>query len=167
MNAKEFNRKVVAHWREMWTIAARILRDQQDASDAVQDAMERLWKARDALPDDSQLGPYLSVAARNAAVSRLRSRRETLSMLDAPDPPSEGDASDQAQFHNSSEILDKALSTLPVNQAKVLRLSIISALSNEEIVQATGLTNENVRTLLSRGRKQLRETFQKLYNHGN
>ena len=43
-----------------------------------------------------------------------------------------------------------------------MRLSAFGGLSNDEIAQATGLDNQNVRALLSRGRRKIKEMFIKL-----
>lgn len=53
------------------------------------------------------------------------------------------------------------LKRLPENQRTVVVMSAVTGLSNSEISQATGLSAENVRVLLSRGRKKLRELFYK------
>jgi len=46
---------------------------------------------------------------------------------------------------------------LPPQQKTILEMRCIKDLSIEEIEKATGLTNINVRTLLSRARKKMRE----------
>jgi len=51
---------------------------------------------------------------------------------------------------------------LPENQRRVVMLSGIAGLSNSEIKKATGLSDDNVRVLLSRGRKKLRELFSRV-----
>ena len=58
--------------------------------------------------------------------------------------------------------LSNVIDRLPASQAEVMRLSAFGGLSNDEIAQATGLDNQNVRALLSRGRRKIKEMFIKL-----
>ena len=51
------------------------------------------------------------------------------------------------------------MTRLPENQRLVLTLSAMEGLSNKEIESETGLSKENVRVLLSRGRSKLRSMF--------
>ena len=55
------------------------------------------------------------------------------------------------------------VSRLPENQRQVLRLRGIDDCSMDEIEQITGLNAVNVRVLLSRARKVIREQFEKYY----
>lgn len=53
----------------------------------------------------------------------------------------------------------KLMRLLPETQRKVVELSSVRGLSNAEITDITGLSDENVRVLLSRGRRRLRELY--------
>ena len=55
------------------------------------------------------------------------------------------------------------INRLPQNQKKVIRLQGIAGCSIEEIENLTGLSNGNIRVLLSRARKQIQEQINKLY----
>lgn len=64
----------------------------------------------------------------------------------------------------SLEIAQRALESLPDNQREVIRLSSYMGCSNEDIAIMTGLTSVNVRALLSRGRRKIREIMIDRYN---
>jgi RNA polymerase sigma-70 factor (ECF subfamily) len=55
------------------------------------------------------------------------------------------------------------INRLPENQRQVLRLRGIEDCSIDEIEQITGLSAVNIRVLLSRARKIIREQFEKYY----
>ena len=57
------------------------------------------------------------------------------------------------------------ISRLPENQRQVIRLRGIDDCSMDEIEQITGLNAVNIRVLLSRARKIIREQFDKYYAH--
>ena len=54
---------------------------------------------------------------------------------------------------------------LPVQQQKIVTLRDVKGCSYEEIEQVTGLNATNVRVLLSRARKKIREEFNKWSNY--
>lgn len=51
---------------------------------------------------------------------------------------------------------------MPPAQKEILRLSIFEDLSAKEISEITGVSGTNVRQLLSRGRKKIKEIYSKL-----
>lgn len=55
----------------------------------------------------------------------------------------------------------RLMQRLPERQRKVLEMSSFEGMDNAKIAEATGLSNINVRALLSRGRRQLRELLEK------
>ena len=81
-----------------------------------------------------------------------------------------------AEGHNVSqadnfEVRDEAqqvrhiIARLPVQQQKIVTLRDVKGCSYEEIEQVTGLNATNVRVLLSRARKKIREEFNKWSNY--
>ena len=81
-----------------------------------------------------------------------------------------------AEVHNVSqadnfEVRDEAqqvrhiIARLPVQQQKIVTLRDVKGCSYEEIEQVTGLNATNVRVLLSRARKKIREEFNKWNNY--
>ena len=64
-------------------VAARAMAcapDREDLEEVVSDTFLALWRFRDNLDPERPLRPWLAVAARNLAVSRLRSRKSRRSM---------------------------------------------------------------------------------------
>ena len=101
----------------MYRLAYMILENEDDASDAVQMAMTRIWEHRDSMQEIGNLTAYCISAARYAAIDIARSRKPS-------DRLSEADA--------------------------------LAASDSTEIARITGLSDANVRTLLSRARTKLR-----------
>ena len=59
--------------------------------------------------------------------------------------------------------MQELINRLPQNQRQILRLRSIDDCTMEEIEQITGLTAVNIRVLLTRARKTLREQIKLLY----
>ena len=66
------------------------------------------------------------------------------------------------EIKDEAECLQQLIAHLPPPQKKVLLLRDVNECSMEEIEQATGFTAANIRVLLSRARKKLREQFSKI-----
>ena len=62
--------------------------------------------------------------------------------------------------------IQELIEQLPENQRQVIRLRGIEDCSYEDIEQITGLSSSNIRTLLSRARKLIREKLEKASCHG-
>lgn len=67
------------------------------------------------------------------------------------------DETDVYEHHERLDRVMQMMNCLPERQKRILLLRSVQDLSMEEIGQVTGLTEVNVRTLLSRARKRLRE----------
>lgn len=71
--------------------------------------------------------------------------------------PSDTTTDSEASFTSTSSLIMKCIAQLKDRHRKVLILSLFCQLSNDEICTATGESPENVRVILSRGRKTIKE----------
>lgn len=165
MKEEEFTAFVRPLQRQMYALCLSILRDERDVADCLQEVYTRLWEHRHRLKDMENPAGYCSVAVRRAAIDMIRQRRRDL-IHDIEDPPDIADTSptptDATETLDELHIVSTLLGNLPERQREILELSGISGLSNREIEEVTGLSGENVRVLLSRGRKRLKELFDKI-----
>ncbi len=159
MTDGEFNRILIPQYRQMYATAFAILRDPDDASDAVQDVISLLWQKHLNLAVPDNVEGFCRQTIRNHCIDRIRSnsrryfeRIESLFQL-----PTTSKADSEASLSSTSTFIMKCLRTLNKRHREVLTLSIFSQLSNEEISAATGESPENVRVILCRGRKTIKE----------
>ena len=68
---------------------------------------------------------------------------------------------DRIEHRDTIHLLQRIISLLPDRQREIISLSTFSGFSNEEIAQATGLSDANVRAILSRTRRRIKELFSK------
>lgn len=160
MTEKEFRERVVPLQRMMYGIALRMDIPPDDAADTVQETLIRLWRHRDGIPQPpGEARLYCMAAFRNECLSWLRRKRSAVPLeeagaLAADEPP-------QTEFRDTRHRIEVLIDTLPGGQREVIRLSGFGGLDNREIAEATGQTENNVRQLLSRGRRRLRELMEK------
>jgi RNA polymerase sigma-70 factor (ECF subfamily) len=131
----------------------------------VQEVYMKLWSKRDALPEVKDVEAYCVTLTKNMCVDRLRLAEveevdvETMTLpIAATD-----DVARRIEERDTVEHVKAFVVTLPENQQRVITLRDMEERSFEEIEQMTGLTAVNVRALLSRARKAIRERF-KSYN---
>lgn len=168
MTAETFKQFVKANYASMWQQAATILRDSDSAKDVVQEAVSRLWLQADRLPEVEDIHAYCIRAVRNAAIDFLRSRRashlEYVDTLPDTDFSTEPSPMRSASARSELEMVEKLMECLTPNQQKVMRLSAFSECTNEEICVIMGLSDANVRALLSRARRKLRLLYNNISN---
>lgn len=148
----------------MYSTAMVILRNSDDASDAVQEAFTRLWERRNELPNIDNPEAYCVTTIKRICIDRLRSKTVAINEVTEDTLLISDDSDVQADNRESLQLITHLMSKLPVQQRQVLQLRAFNECSLDEIESITGLTGVNVRTLLSRGRRRLRELYNNSIN---
>lgn len=155
----------------MLSVTRRILRDDDEAREAVQEAFISAFRARERFEAASKLSTWLHRIAVNTALMRLRSRRRRPEEpLDDLLPSFSTIGRHQDRFGTWSEPADVALERaetramvrgaidkLPENYRVVLLLRDIEQLSTDETAKALDLTPNAVKIRLHRARLALRK----------
>ncbi|MDE5585629.1 MAG: sigma-70 family RNA polymerase sigma factor [Muribaculaceae bacterium] len=159
MTDGEFKRILLPQYRQMYSAAFAILRDPDDASDAVQDTISVLWQKHETLNIPENVSSFCNITIRNHCIDRIRhNSKHYFERIDALCTlPSDTSTDSKASFTSTSSLIMKCLDHLNERHRKVMILSFFSQLSNNEISIATGESPENVRVILSRGRKTIKE----------
>lgn len=157
MTEQEFRQRVLPLQRLMYGVALKTGLPPDDAADAVQETQVRLWRRRDRIPDnDTELKLYCMAALRNECISAIRRRKPSVALEEAEELKTPEEES-SAEYRDTRRRIETLIDSLPGSQGKVIRMSSFGGLDNAEIARATGNTENNVRQLLSRGRRRLRE----------
>lgn len=144
----------------MFRLACSILGRSDEAQDMMQDVAERILRRQESLEDVRNIDSFLARAVRNACIDRIRRRKET-----TPKIPDISDEKNPDRW-NDQQIVHKALSKLPERQRLAVHLKDIEGYSNKELADILETDETNVRTILSRGRKALREIIEKEIGYG-
>ena len=150
----------------MLALAQRMLGDASEAEDVAQEAMLRAWKqAPRWRPGKAKFDTWLHRVGLNLCYDRLRRRRETPTET-PPDRPDDGPAPDAGLL--SAELgvrVDAALKRLPERQREAIVLCHYQELSNIEAADLMSVSIEALESLLSRGRRALRQSLADLSPH--
>src|SRR3954462_8931534 len=154
----DFERVVLAHLDDAYTLARYLVRDEHDAQDVVQDAALRAQRHFGSFRGGDARAWLLSIV-RNCSYTWLESARgrriadgndELLALV--PDPAG---ADDLAIRSSERRRVEAALARLPLELREVVVLREIAGLSYKEISDVVGIPAGTVMSRLSRARDRL------------
>ena len=144
-------------------VALRIVRDEQEAADVVQDAYLRAWRALPSFRGDSKLSTWLHAIVVNTSISALHRRRQRgtdhLSELDdtkLADPCTLTDPHTAAEQLELRRTLLLAVQGLPHALREVVLRRELRGLSHDAIATELGISETASKVRLHRARAQLR-----------
>lgn len=168
---RAFEEIVTAHAGRMLAAARRILRSDEDAQDAVQDAFLSAFKALERFEGESRLGTWLHRIAINAALMKLRAQKrrnelDVQALLPNFDPhdghhrlaPRRWVASDEDPLvvEETRAMVRARIDELPDGYRVALVLRDIEGLSNDELAARLGVTVNAAKIRVHRARQALR-----------
>ena len=166
MDAESFKNEFLPYHRKLYCVAYRLLENAADAEDLVQEAYLKLWGKREGLTVISNPEAFSVTLVKNMCFDLLRSgkyvlSRQTVELTAAQDVSQ----SDNLEVRDEVRQVKDIIAHLPEQQQRIVNLRDVKGCSYEEIEQVTGLNSTNVRVLLSRARKRIREEFNKWNNY--
>ncbi len=165
-----YDQLVRLHGGRLLAVARRLLRNEADAADAVQDAFLSAFKSIGTFAGDAQVSTWLHRIVVNAALMRLRARgrrpEESLEehlpkFLDDghhASPPSAwaAAADDLIQQDETRALVRRCIDQLPETHRTVLILRDIEEMDTEEAAAALGVNTNVIKVRLHRARQALR-----------
>lgn len=166
MDAESFKNEFLPYHRKLYSVAYRLLENAADAEDLVQEAYLKLWDKREGLMVISNPEAFSVTLVKNMCFDLLRSGKYVLSRqtveLTAVQDISQAD---NLEVRDEVRQVKDIIAHLPEQQPRIVNLRDVKGCSYEEIEQVTGLNSTNIRVLLSRARKRIREEFNKWNNY--
>lgn len=163
MEAEEFKAIFLPLGRMMYAEAVSLLHSRSEAEDAVQDVYVRLWERRGELRRISNPAAYAMTTTRNHCISILNATtRHHAQQLEAANVTAgieRHDPHDEIESRDRIGKVFEVIGSLPDNQRQVITMHDLEGYTNEEIQRQTGFSTDNVRQLLSRARKAIRNHF--------
>jgi RNA polymerase sigma factor (sigma-70 family) len=164
MTRNDFNDLVHQLSHKLYGYAFRILRNQEEAEDAVQEVFLKLWRLKDKLEGYNSIDALATTMIKNHSIDQLRKGKNIFGIDEnshlyvvttAPSPEQE------MVNRESDEIIRTIIGNLPEIYRTVIGFRDIDGFSYEETAEKTGQTVNNLRVILSRARKMIRDEFNK------
>ena len=152
------------HYRLLYRVAFHLTGHAQDAEDLLQDLYLKLWQKRDDLPDEAMRDAYLVTMMRNLFVDQRRLKRLDASaeLKNGDDPPDERNLNYQIDARDEVRQLEGLIRELSERDAKIIQMHVVDDRSYEEIERDTGLSQGNIRIIVMRTKKKLKEQLKRL-----
>ncbi|MFA6872746.1 MAG: sigma-70 family RNA polymerase sigma factor [Bacteroidaceae bacterium] len=164
------------------SMACRLLGNEEEANNAVQEAFCRLWPIRERIRDEQEASALTTRTARNLCIDQLR-REKSLPIDRFKEAESSWEVETENrsapwQIANEDRSIDQELETkqrfelvqqiiekhLTESQRIILRMKDFEGEEIEEIATRLNMQPTNVRMILSRARKKIREQYKRLTN---
>lgn len=157
MQKDQFRKQVLVHKDQMYRLAKRILRNEEDAKDIVQDSFLKLWDKRKVLGNIKSIKSFSMTMVRNACIDHIRKHRpetdkeqQIMARSDHQNPEKQLEVSDQ--LYRVRAIINN----LNEQQREVIQMREIEGLDYDEISEITGLSSNHLRVISSRARKEIK-----------
>lgn len=162
MDAETFKKVFIPYHQKLYRIAYRIVQDAANAEDIVQDTFIKLWNKRDEMENVDNTEAFAIIILRNTSLDHLRKTKNDCYTDYDTNMPETVSLPKQIELQDEAEKIKYLINKLPDQQRQVMIMKHWDDYSDEEIEQATGLSAGNIRVILSRARKTIREQYIKI-----
>lgn len=164
MDAREFKQRFMPFHRRLYRVAYHLTGNAQDAEDLLQDTYLKLWQKRDGLRHEAITEAYLVTLMQNLYKDQRRLKRiDTSEDIDShAEPPDERDLSLQVESQDEVGQVQRLMDGLPERDGNILRMHLVDDKSYEEIERDTGLSQGNIRIIVMRAKRKLKEKYLKI-----
>lgn len=166
MTTEEFKNMVIPYSVKLYPMIFRILKNEEETRDALQELMLKLWNKRTDLNQCSNLTAYIITTAKNYSFDLLKKKRPAVigendeyKILNIAE---NGIDSEKLEKY---EYVHKTIEKLPEKLRTVIQLRDIDGLSFEEIKEMTGFEITYIRVILSRARLKVKQEVEKIYDY--
>ena len=156
-----------------WRFSVAVCGHADDAEDAMQEALLKTYRYTSSIREPEAFRPWLHRTVKNACLMNRRKRVHEparLESLDQPhadgdraafDPPDPGRNPEQLAANSRLKgRLQRAMRGLTPSQRAIVFLREMQGLSTREVAHVMGISEDNVKTRLSRARKALQTALE-------
>lgn len=135
--------------------AGHYLECADDAEDAVQETLVKLWMARERISDATKMRHMAGVVCRNVALNMLRSVHSSVPVEDAEAIVPQRSPQDVLEEREGREWLGRCIRALGDKQRAILRMRNVEGMPYADIARILGTTESSVRGMMSKARTEL------------
>ena len=140
--------------KAMYNTALRIVEDEAEAADVLQEAFIDAFSRLDSFRQESTFGRWMKQIVVNKSISTLRKRKlEMLSLEDGEEPADEEDAANDIELQVAA--IKQAIGRLPDGYRLVLTLYLLEGYDHEEIAHILRISEATSRSQYLRGKRKL------------
>lgn len=170
MSLTYFKQHILPVKDKLYRLALRIMSDDAEAQDVVQEVLVKAWRQQEAWPAIRNVEAWCMKLTKNHAIDKIRSRRHRSGNLEAASLPDLAADSVSplaaAEYSDTMAHLVKLMQQLPEKQRLVMHLRDIEEMSYQEIAEILDMPMNQVKVNLFRARTQVRTLYLQTEKHG-
>lgn len=167
MHQNEFVQLITPFKDKVFRLAKRLLVSTEEAEDATQEVMVKLWAKNETLYELNSVEAMAMTMTRNYCLDQLKSKRAG-NMSISHNNYQDRQAGLQQQMEDGDRLqwVERIINDLPEQQRMIIQMREVEEYEFEEIAKVLGMNETAVRVALSRARKVLREKMMQIEQYG-
>ena len=167
MNQSDFLKVVLPFKDKVFRLSKRLLTSTEEAEDATQELLFKLWKNRDKIASYRNTEAFAMTMTKNYCYDRLKSKQASnLTLIHSNYKEKETSLENKLEYIDSVDRVHLLIDNLPDQQKLIIQLRDIEQYDFEEICEMVNMKSTAVRVSLYRARKTIREQLTKQHNYG-
>lgn len=167
MNQNEFVKSITPFKDKLFRLAKRLLVSTEEAEDATQEVLLKLWNKNEDLGNYNSLEAFAMTMTKNYCLDQLKSKRAgNLKLVHDNYTDREPSLQKKLEDIDSLNWVEKVINQLPEQQRMIIQMRDIEQYEFEEISKILDMNETAIRVALSRGRKTIREFMLKTHDYG-
>ena len=169
MNLEAFQNRVLPVKNKLFRFALRMLGNEDEAKDVIQDVFIKVWNGRDQMDQIQNMEAWCMRITKNLALDRLRAmqRKGTYQMEEGFDVQHADVTPDvKAELGESMQNVSQLIAALPEKQRQIIHLRDVEGYTYNEICDILELDMNQVKVNLFRARNAVREKLMKINAYG-
>lgn len=167
MTQSEFLNIVVPFKDKVFRLAKRLLISQEEAEDATQEILLKLWNNKERMQDYKNVEAFAMTMTKNFCLDKLKSKHaQNLKIVHSNYQDNSVSLQRQVEVSDSVSWVSRIMEELPEQQKIIIQLRDIEQYEFSEISKMLDMNETAIRVSLSRARKTLREKLTKTHSYG-
>lgn len=147
------------YWRIMYGHVYKMLLDEEESKDVIQELFSALWINSDRIPEQLNLSGYLYVMAKNKVLNLIRKHKFQAAYLNSLAKfinEASTATMDELNERDLATAIEREIQSLPPRMKQVFELSRKENLSYKEIAERLGISEETVKKQVHNSIKAIR-----------
>ncbi len=167
MNQNEFLTVVLPFKDKLFRLAKRLLVSTEEAEDATQEVLVKLWTKNDNLQTYKSTEAMAMTMTKNYCLDQLKAKRSgNMQLVHTNYTDGAAGVEQTVEDSDSLEWVNKIMLQLPEQQRVIIQLRDIEQYDFDEMAEILNMSESAIRVALSRARKTIRENMTKTHNYG-
>jgi RNA polymerase sigma-70 factor (ECF subfamily) len=167
MNHNEFLQVIAPFKDKVFRMAKRLLVSTEEAEDATQEVLLKLWNKNESLDQFSSVEAFTMTMTKNYCLDQLKSKRAgNLQIVHSNYTDRQPSLQQQLEDTDSLQWVERIINDLPEQQRLIIQMRDIEQYEFAEIAKILEMNETAIRVALSRARKTIREIMTKTHHYG-